>query len=193
MPQWKEDLIEKYFADAFKEDRAQADMDEVDDANILALLKDLTALPHLAGGDQDYILANYVKDKFMEYGLDHAEVMEILLDPRHLQCLLFQLKDYEVLLDYPDSDNPNLVQLINTTTGDVIFESEFREQGIDAAPNFVDSYLAYSPNDVVEGDLVYVNYGTVEDFEKLKEAEFQTDVQDKICIARYGQVLLICQ
>ena len=40
------------------------------------------------------------------------------------------------------------------------------------------------------GQLVYVNYGSKDDFEVLanKTSKYYTDVTGKICIARYGQV-----
>ncbi len=92
------------------------------------------------------------------------------------------------MLDYPDRDNPNLVQLVNSTNG-VLFQSVYREQGIEAAPNFVDAYLGYSPAGTVQGDLVYVNYGTTEDFELLTKpgGEYETNVTGRLCIARYGR------
>ncbi len=74
VPEWQQDLMQKYLADSFKEDGAKNDMDQVDNKLILEVLKNLTTLPHVAGGDQDHKLAQYVKDKFLEYGLNHAEV-----------------------------------------------------------------------------------------------------------------------
>lgn len=48
------------------------------------------------------------------------------------------------------------------------------------------AFLAYSPNGKVEGELVYVNYGQVEDFEKLKT--LGVNVTGKIAIMRYGKI-----
>ncbi len=39
----------------------------------------------------------------------------------------------------------------------------------------------------MQGELIYVNYGTIEDFQKLDE-ELNIDVTGKICIARYGKI-----
>ncbi|SCC28533.1 N-acetylated-alpha-linked acidic dipeptidase [Fictibacillus enclensis] len=49
----------------------------------------------------------------------------------------------------------------------------------------VEGYNAYSPSGNVEGELVYANYGTPEDFETLKMQG--VSVKDKIVIVRYGK------
>lgn len=46
-------------------------------------------------------------------------------------------------------------------------------------------YNAYSPAGDVTADVVYVNYGLPDDYERL--AEMGVDVEDKIVLARYGQ------
>ena len=38
------------------------------------LLQTITKVPHLAGDFQDLILADFVKQKFLDFGLDYAEV-----------------------------------------------------------------------------------------------------------------------
>ena len=40
----------------------------------------------------------------------------------------------------------------------------------------------------MKGDLVYVNFARVEDFEELEDMEHGIDVKGKICIARYGKI-----
>lgn len=98
-----------------------------------------------------------------------------------------QIKNYAVLLDYPNKTNPNRVQLFNGTS--ILYESVYQEEGVDTTL-FVDAYLAYSPSGQAEGNMVYVNYGTKEDFELLANStgDYNTDVSGMICIARYGQV-----
>ena len=49
------------------------------------------------------------------------------------------------------------------------------------------TYNAYSADGDVTGELVYVNYGTPEDYERL--AKLGVDVKGKIVIARYGTEL----
>ena len=50
-------------------------------------------------------------------------------------------------------------------------------------------YLAYSPSGTVEADLVYANYGTDEDFEKL--AEMNVTVTGNIVIIRSRSVSIL--
>ncbi|MFS0646734.1 M28 family metallopeptidase [Siminovitchia sp. 179-K 8D1 HS] len=55
----------------------------------------------------------------------------------------------------------------------------------DIAAKIIPGFAAYSPSGIVEGELVYANYGRPEDFEELKQRGIS--VKDKIVIARYGQ------
>ena len=48
-------------------------------------------------------------------------------------------------------------------------------------------YLLYHIYFILQGDLLYVNYGRIEDFTWLKE-EKNVDFTGKICIARYGKI-----
>ena len=57
----------------------------------------------------------------------------------------------------------------------------------DEHPEFVHAYNGFTPPATIEGDLVYVHYGRVEDFRKLK-TELGVDVKGKICMARYGKL-----
>jgi len=166
----KVELMTEYLTNTFKNDDLDDDFEAVSNQSLHDLLETITSVPHLAGDFQDLILADFVRQKFVEFGLDHAET-----------------KSYMVLLDYPNKTNPNKVYLMQ---GDeILYESVYQEEGVET-PNFVDAYLAYSPAGVAKGQLVYVNYGSKEDFEVLanKTSKYYTDVTDKICIARYGQV-----
>ena len=100
-----------------------------------------------------------------------------------------KVKSYLVLLDYPNKTAPNKVYLMQGDS--ILYESVYQEEDLDRLPsNFVDAYLAYSPAGEVSGQVVYVNYGSKEDFELLADnsTDYYTDVKGKICISRYGQV-----
>ena len=94
-----------------------------------------------------------------------------------------------VLLDYPNKTAPNKVYLMQENNPDPLYESVYQEENL-KLENFIDAYLAYSPAGQVTGQLVYVNYGSREDFELLADDsnEYHTNVKGKICITRYGQV-----
>lgn len=96
-----------------------------------------------------------------------------------------RLEGYKLLLDYPDNENPNYLRIYDSSDNQ-IWQSHYKEEGVDD-PNFVNAFNAYSKNGVVKADPVYVNYGTIEDFEWLQAN--QTDImKGKICLARYGQI-----
>ena len=108
--------------------------------------------------------------------------------------LILQTKAYRTLLDYPNPANPNLIHILNSSDpgGNPIYTTSYQEDGLGLNrffQGFVDGYLAYSKAGQAEGQLVYVNYGTKEDFELLANpGQYNTDLSDKICIARYGSV-----
>lgn len=91
----------------------------------------LTAHPHIAGEQRDFDLVNNLKTRFVEYGLDSVTSAP-----------------YEVLLSYPDKNNPNKVLLVNST-GAVLFDSTSTESNISHLPGVIRPFLAYSPSGVV--------------------------------------------
>ena len=60
----------------------------------------ISGVPQLAGTTQDLEQAQWVSDRFFEYGLDEVSVIP-----------------YQVLLSYPDVDNPNKVYLLDDKGG----------------------------------------------------------------------------
>jgi len=68
------------------------------------------------------------------------------------------------------------------------FQSRYREvDDLDAA--FIDAFLAYSINGTVEANgVIYANYGSVDDF--LTVEELLGSLEGKICMVRYGQVMM---
>ena len=73
--------------------------------------------------------------------------------------------------------------------GIIQFESKHEEdilRDADYHPQFIDAFNAYAPAGNVTGDLVYVNYGTVEDIQMLEE--LGVNLTGKIAISRYGKI-----
>ncbi|KAK7502667.1 hypothetical protein BaRGS_00005917 [Batillaria attramentaria] len=130
-------------------------IERINNNNIRDNLRDLTKKPHIAGEQADFDLVTYLKDKLTGYGLDSVRVAP-----------------YQVLLSYPNGSDPNRAQLLNVTSGDVIFDSTTAESNISHLPG---------------GELVYVNYGRVEDYDYL-EHNYNVNVTEKIVIARYGRI-----
>ena len=143
-------------------------MEGVNRTQIREYLRELAREPHLAGLERDENLAQWIAEEWRSVGLDEVRV-----------------EGYSMLLDYPDRERPNYLRLYDSDNTE-IWKSHYKEEGVDD-PNFIDAFNAYSKNGIVSGDPVYVNFGTIEDFEWL-EAEHPGITQGKICLARYGQI-----
>jgi N-acetylated-alpha-linked acidic dipeptidase len=129
-------------------------------------LRILTQAPHIAGSPEDKATADYVASKFREAGLE-AEIVE-----------------YRVWLNYPaeisvDVTAPENVKM-HGPTREHVEGDPFQDD-----PRVVTPYSGMSPSGDVEGEVVYANYGSPDDFEKL--AQMKVDVRGKIVVVRYGQ------
>ncbi|XP_069739420.1 N-acetylated-alpha-linked acidic dipeptidase 2-like isoform X2 [Phaenicophaeus curvirostris] len=140
--------------------------------NIKQFLRSFTKLPHLAGTEQNLLLAKQIQGQWKEFGLDSAELVR-----------------YDVLLSYPDEKQPNYISLIDDQGNEIFNTSLFEPppQGYENITNILPPYNAFSAQGVPEADLVYVNYGRTEDFFKL-EREMGINCTGKIVIARYGKI-----
>jgi len=144
---------------------------KVDSDNLREFLKVLTEEPHIAASDRDRFLTNWIKQKWIEFGLDSVS-----------------LSPYEFLLSYPKSDQPNKVYLYDSS-GQVQFTSKHKEDVLrpeDEHENFIHAFNAFAPAGDVTGELVYVNYGRVEDVKKLHD--LGVNLTGKIAISRYGKI-----
>ena len=72
-----------------------------------------------------------------------------------------------MLLDYPDNNAPNYLKIFDKDDNEV-WRSHYKEEGVDD-PNFINAFNAYSKAGTVKGDPVYVNFGTIEDFQWLEK------------------------
>ncbi|XP_046570395.1 putative N-acetylated-alpha-linked acidic dipeptidase [Haliotis rubra] len=88
----------------------------------------------------------------------------------------------------PDTENPNIVSLLDNT-GNPIYSSPKTEKILTPEENktgVVPPFLAFAKAGVVQGDLVYVNYGRVEDYVTLSNNSI--NVTNKVVLARYGGI-----
>ena len=129
-------------------------------------LRILTKAPHMAGTVEDKATADYVAQKFREAGLD-TEIVE-----------------YKVWINYPSEISVDL-----TAPAGVEMHGPTREHvdgdPYDDDPRVVMPFNGMSPSGDAEADVVYANYGTPEDFDKLDKLKI--DVRGKIVLVRYGQ------
>jgi N-acetylated-alpha-linked acidic dipeptidase len=129
-------------------------------------LRILTQAPHMAGTPEDKATADYVAQKFRAAGLD-TEIVE-----------------YKVWINYPveisvDVTAPAGVEMHGPTREHV------EGDPYDDDPRVVRPFNGMSPSGDAEAEVVYANYGTPEDFEKLQK--LKVDVRGKILLVRYGQ------
>ena len=146
-------------------------LQSVESDNIRSYLKTITSAPHIAASEQDSFLTKWISDKWKEFGFDHVN-----------------LEQYNLLLSYPDPENPNKIYLKDDQSR-VQFTSKHKEDVLraeDQHPDFIHAFNAFSPAGNVTGDLVYVNYARVEDISRLEE--LGVNLTGKIAIARYGKV-----
>jgi N-acetylated-alpha-linked acidic dipeptidase len=129
-------------------------------------LRTLTQAPHMAGTIEDKATADYVAQKLRAAGLD-TEIFE-----------------YKVWMNYPVEIN---VDITAPTGAEMHGPTREHVDGdpYDDDPRVVMPFSGMSPSGDVEAEVVYANYGTPEDFEKLEKLKI--DVRGKIVLVRYGQ------
>uniref|UniRef100_A0A914QB99 Glutamate carboxypeptidase II n=1 Tax=Panagrolaimus davidi TaxID=227884 RepID=A0A914QB99_9BILA len=138
--------------------------------NIKDYLRLITSDPHIAGTQNNKKVGEKILNLWKKNGLENVHFVE-----------------YEVLLSYPDFDNPNHISIVNRD-GKILYKSNGtspvifpKEQG---APNAGIQWVAYSAPGENEGEIVYCHYGRKEDFEKLKKLGIK--VAGNIAMIRYS-------
>jgi N-acetylated-alpha-linked acidic dipeptidase len=128
-------------------------------------LRSLTKAPHMAGTIEDKATADYVAQKFRDAGLD-TEIVE-----------------YKVWMNYPEEISVDLTAPpgveMHGPTREHVDNDPFQDD-----PRVVMPFNGMSPSGDVEADVVYANYGTPEDFEKLEK--LNVSPRGKIVLVRYG-------
>jgi N-acetylated-alpha-linked acidic dipeptidase len=129
-------------------------------------LRILTKVPHMAGTIEDKATADYVAQKFRDAGLD-TEIVE-----------------YKVWMNYPEEISVDMIAPpgveMHGPTREHVDHDPFQDD-----PRVVMPFSGMSPSGDAEADVVYANYGSPEDFEKLDK--LKVDVRGKIVLVRYGQ------
>ncbi len=131
-------------------------------------MRRLSARPHHVGSAYDKDNAEWMLAKFKEWGFDA------------------QIENFYVLFPTPKE---RLVEL-KDATGKVKFTASLKEPVVPEDPTSgqtdeqLPTYNAYSADGDVTGPLVYVNYGTREDYEELDRLGIS--VKGAVVIARYG-------
>ena len=138
---------------------------QVNAQNLDQWLKFLTSHPHHVSSPQGKANAEFMRDKFRNWGYE-AEIVS-----------------YKILFPFPKT---RLLEM----TGPVKFTAKLAEPALkeDGTSSQISEqlpvYNAWSPDGDVTGELVYVNYGIPDDYEQLERIGI--DVKGKIVIAKYG-------
>ena len=155
------------YTDFAAESKIEQEFLAVPDAKLAGQhLKTLTAEPHLAATPEDHKTAEYVAEKFRAAGLDT------------------EIVPYRVLLNWP-----KVVRLeAFDTNGKLLISGPTREHvegdpGQDD-PRVVMPFNGSSGSGDVTGEVIYANYGRLEDFDQL--AAQHVDLHGKIVLVRYG-------
>jgi N-acetylated-alpha-linked acidic dipeptidase len=125
----------------------------------------ITAKPRAAGTDGDLSIADFVKTKFKEYGLEVTT------------------EEYEVVLPWPLEIS---VELVSPKAK----RFHLGETGFDVDPDSfhaldVPPFNSFSPSGDVIADVVYANYGRPEDLDRLEG--LGVSLPGKIALVRYGE------
>ncbi|MDB5134053.1 MAG: folate hydrolase, partial [Mucilaginibacter sp.] len=128
-------------------------------------IKELSAFPHNVGSQGSKAVAEKILQKYKSYGLDaHIETYYVLYPTPKTRVLeMTGPAQYTALLK-----EPALAE--DVTSGQA---------------GQLPTYNAWSADGDVSGQLVYVNYGLPDDYDKL--AAMGVDVKGKIVIAKYGR------
>jgi N-acetylated-alpha-linked acidic dipeptidase len=129
-------------------------------------LKTLTSEPHMAATPEDHKTAEYVAAKFRAAGLDT------------------EIVPYRVLLNWPKAVRMEAFD----ASGKLLISGPTREHVTgdpgDNDPRVVMPFNGSSGSGDVTGEVVYANYGQLEDFDEL--AAKHVDLHGKIVLVRYG-------
>ncbi|HEX4156476.1 MAG TPA: M28 family metallopeptidase [Acidobacteriaceae bacterium] len=135
-------------------------------------LKILTAEPHWASSPEDYKTAQYVAEKFKAAGLDTKIVpFRVWLNkPIKIQIEAFDANGKRLM------SGPSPEHVDPTAYGGDPFQND---------PRILPAFNSSSPSGDVTTDVVYANYGTLADFDRLQQLGIS--VKGKIVLVRYGQ------
>ena len=129
-------------------------------------LKILTAAPHIASSPEDLKTAQYVAEKFRAAGLET------------------EIVPYRVLMNQPkvvrvEAINSAGKSIMSGPTREHVSKDPYQDD-----PRVVMPFNGSSGSGDVTGEVVYANYGRLEDFKELDNRHI--DLRGKIVIARYG-------
>ncbi|PYH37934.1 M28 family metallopeptidase [Aspergillus neoniger CBS 115656] len=126
-----------------------------------------TAGPHLAG--KNLSQAVWTKERWAEFGVPETEIVA-----------------YDIFLNYPVDHRLALLKKDEVVFEATLEEDVLEEDHTSGLPNRVPVFHGYSASGNVTAPYVFVNYGTVDDFQDLVDRN--VSLGGKIAIAKYGRI-----
>lgn len=147
---------------------------QVKESYLLALLdnkadewsKKYTAEAHLPG--TNYQLVEWTESKMQEYGFETT------------------IDQYDIYVSYPNEHSLKVLANSTEIYEASLKEDELKEDETSSGPDLVPTFLSYAANGNVTAEYIYCNFGSVQDFAELKEAN--VSVEGKIAVMRYGGI-----
>jgi len=127
-------------------------------------LQALTEEPHVAGTAAEKKVAEYVRDRMTEFGLD------------------VEMVKYDVFLNHPKHVSLKLVEPHEETLS--LVEDSYPEDKDSTPRGQFPAFHGYGASGHASGQIVYVNYGSPADHQRLEQMGFS--VEGKIVLVRYG-------
>ena len=140
-------------------------------------LKILTAAPHWASSPEDHQTALYVAEKFRAAGL------QTTIQP--FRVWLNKPVSIEIEAYLYGKDGAIGKKLMSGPTPEHVDPKAYGGDPFQNDPRILPAFNSSSPSGNVTADVVYANYGTLDDFKKL--ASLGVSVKGKIVLVRYGE------
>lgn len=160
--------LDSWPASSHKKNWQQIFVESIDNNSISNHLKQITKEPHVAGTSENFKTADYVESNFKTYGLNAHH------------------KDYNVLLTYPLHRSVVLTQPNHEPIKLLLNEEAVAGDPYSNNSNIIPTFHAYAPSGNASAEVIYANYGALEDFQKL--AQLGVKVEGAIVIAKYGMI-----
>lgn len=139
---------------------------QLNPTNIGRTIKELSAKPHHLGSEQGKLVAEAILKRFKDYGW---------LDSK--------IERYEVLFPTPKTRVLTLTEPTSFTAS--LKEPAYADDLSSGQPGQLPAYNAWAADGDVTGELIYVNFGLPEDYDRLEKLGLS--VSGKIVIVRYGR------
>ena len=133
-------------------------------ANARKWLQALTEEPHVAGTPAEKKVAEYVRDRMTEFGLE------------------VEMVKYDVFLNHPRNVSLTMVEPVRQELS--LIEDSYPQDKDSTMRGEFPAFHGYGASGNANGQLVYVNYGAPADYERLKAMGVSVD--GRVALVRYG-------